>query len=159
MWCRERRGVCGPVRGPGADPGPQPERRWQDEWPALRAEVRWRQGDTATIDEDWVRTNQDASTWLSGCAGAVANLEARGWSRPDAEAYLALAPQSNTLGLSMRNHSTQFAASVYALSAQQRKLSVLSFAFCETKRSGFQVQGIPQEEHGEFLIIIVNILH
>ena len=67
---------------------------------------------------------------------------------------------------SMPSHSTGVYHCVAKRSQRVRYLSAAaqawcprSSAFCETKGSGFQVQGIPQEEHREFLIIVVNILH
>lgn len=84
--------------------GPPPtDRTWRDEWVSVRAETRWRQGDTDKIDEAWVEANASITRWLEVQMEVVAQLVARGWQLDHAQAYALLLPQSTALGASLRN--------------------------------------------------------
>eukprot|EP00966_Prymnesium_polylepis_P224898 5201662-Prymnesium_polylepis.1 len=65
--------------------GPPPERTWEQEWVRLRAEVRWRQGDTVEIDEKYVEEIESIGTWKANTKPVVEQLVSRGWSVDNAE--------------------------------------------------------------------------
>jgi hypothetical protein len=51
--------------------GPLPtDRSWRDEWLDVRAETRWRQGETESIDKAWVREHANVDVWLHGSHSA-----------------------------------------------------------------------------------------
>tara|TARA_B110001452_G_scaffold238092_1_gene218368 strand:+ start:69 stop:1718 length:1650 start_codon:yes stop_codon:yes gene_type:complete len=109
--------------------GPPPDHTWRDEWVALRAEVKWRQGDTTAPDEALVRSTEGVEHWCNIVKGGVARLVERGWPQEEAEAYMVLAPQSNAMAVALRRHEPRYAASTYCMSnalfeAQRRQESV-----------------------------------
>ena len=82
----------------------------------LRAEVRWRQGDSVELDETYVQEIENVDTWKANTKPVVEQLVSRGWSLDNAEAYAVLAPQSNALGRVLRDRKMDYSASIYALS-------------------------------------------